>query len=282
MNRIIENNPNTSRLILAIILIIIALVLISIINSPKLKEIFPFVGVILLIIVNGIMYSTENKNLNVLGLNFKKTNLYLLFFGLVLGVLAVFVGYYLKSFLTGDAIQRNESIDYSVILNQLYWILPTAATQELICRGYLYMKLISTTSLTTANIIISIVFVSMHDVFGIGIFGAIFYSISIVIGHLVFATALLKSGTILFAIGIHWGSNIANNKLFTDDKLQSSVLYLTKVAQEEPSGFNPIGVLLYIIILNIGFIILGICLWKWKKASVKKNETQYLKLKNQK
>ncbi|WP_185956535.1 CPBP family intramembrane glutamic endopeptidase [Changchengzhania lutea] len=272
MNRIIKSFPNVSRLVFTVILIIIALFLSSIINFPKLKEVFPFVGVILLIVVNGIMYNTENKNLNELGLNLKKTNLYLLFFGLVLGVLAVFVGYCLKSFLTEDFIQINGSMDYSNILKHIYWVLPTAAVQELICRGYIYKKIISMTNLTVAKIIISMVFIAMHDVFGIGIFGAIFYSISIVIGHLVLATALLKSGTILFAIGIHWGSNIANNKLFTEDKLNSSILYLTKAVQDEPIGFNPIGILLYIIALNIGFIILGICLWKWKKVSSKKEQ----------
>ncbi|MDO5980340.1 CPBP family intramembrane glutamic endopeptidase [Flavivirga spongiicola] len=271
MYRIFKYYPNISRLVLAGILIIIALFLSSIIKIPNLKEVFPFIGTILLIIVNGVMYKTENKGLNELGLNLKKTNLYFLPLGLVLGVLAVLIGYYSKSILIGDTIHLNRDVDFLNVLKHLYWILPTAAVQELICRGYIYKKLISTTNLTRANVIMSIIFISMHDVFGIGIFGAIFYSISLIIGHLVFATALLRSGTILFAIGIHWGSNVANNQLFTDDKLQSSILYLTKAVQEEPTGFNPIGILLYLFALNIGFIVLGIGVWKWKKIFVKKS-----------
>ncbi len=272
MNNIFKYYPNISRLVLAGILIIVALFLSSIIKIPHLKEVFPYVSVILLVIVNWVMYRTENKNLDAIGLNLKRTNLYFLPIGLILGVIAVLLGYYSKSILVGDTMHLNKDTNYLALLKQLYWVLPTAAVQELICRGYIFKKLISTTNLTVANIIMGAIFVSMHDVFGIGLFGAIFYSISIIIGHLVFATALLKSGTILFAIGIHWGSNIANNQLFTDNKLQSSILYLTKAVQEESTGFNPLGILIYMLALNIGFIILGIWLWKRKKASVKKND----------
>ncbi len=274
MNNIIRRFPNISKLVLAVILIGAALFLSSIIKIPYAKEIFPYVVVILLIIVNRVMYKTEGKTLNELGLNFKKTNLYLLLIGLVLGILAVLIGYCLKSFLTGDRIHLNGNINYLNILKHLYWVLPMAAVQELICRGYVYKKLISTTNLSIANSIMALVFVSMHDVFGIGVFGAIFYAISIIIGHLVFATALLRSGTILLAIGIHWGSNMGNNKLFTDDNLQTSILYVTKAIQEEPSGPNILGVLLYILTLNIGFIILGIYLWKWRKAPTRNDFKQ--------
>jgi membrane protease YdiL (CAAX protease family) len=249
-----------------VVLVLIALFLPDFIYpSKEVKDIFPFVGLILIILANWTLYRTENKNLNELGFDFKIQNLIFLIIGLLLGILAVLIGYYLRSFLTGDRIIINENFIIYDILKQLYWILPTAATQEFIVRSYGYKKLISTYNLKIANIIAILIFISLHNVFNIGIFGALFYSISIIIGHFVFANALLRSGTILFAIGIHWGSNVANNQLFTDDKISTSILFLEKAVQEEPSGFNPLGILLYIITLNIGFILLWIFLVRWRK-----------------
>lgn len=263
---LLKTYPNSSRLLLFVVLIIIALFLPDFLPLPKeTKQVFPFVGLILVIVANWTLYKTENKRLDELGFNFSGHNLKYLPIGLVLGILAVLIGYYLKCFLTGDKIIIHQGINYLDILKQLYWILPTAAVQEFICRSYAYKKLISMYNLRIANLVAVIVFVSMHNVFNIGIFGAIFYSISIIIGHFVFANALLKSGTIFFAIGIHWGSNIANNKLFTDEKLSTSFLFIEKAIQEEPTRFNPFGILFYIIALNIGFILLWIFLKKWRK-----------------
>ncbi|GAA3629326.1 CPBP family glutamic-type intramembrane protease [Flavivirga jejuensis] len=267
---LLKTYPNLSRLLLFVVLIIIALFLPDFIPLPKgTKQVFPFVGLILIIIANWTLYKTENKNLDELGFNFSGQNLKYLPIGLVLGILAVLIGYYLKCLLTGDIIITNNSLDYREILKELYWILPTAAVQEFICRSYGYKKLISIYNLRIANLVTVIVFVSMHNVFNIGIFGAIFYSISLIIGHFVFANALLKAGTIFFAIGIHWGSNVANNQLFTEEKLSTSILFLEKAAQEEPTGFNPLGILLYIIAMNIGFILLWRFLKRWRKP--KKN-----------
>ena len=263
MQQFFTKYPNAFRLLLGSILIVLALVLTSIIPNPWPKA-FPFVGVILLVVANGIMYHLDGQNLSFIGFSFRMRNLSFLLVGLALGVIAVLIGYYLKSFLTGDQIHFNQNLNGIALLKQLYWILPTAAVQELVCRSYLYTKLIPLTNLTVANIIMAIVFVSMHDVFNIGIFGALFYAISIIIGHFVFANALLKSGTLLFAIGIHWGSNVGNNTLFTDEELQTSIFYLSKMVQPEPAIFNPIGILLYILTLNIGFIILAVWLWKSK------------------
>lgn len=263
--KLIKSYPNNSRLLLFVFLILVALFLPDFIGvSKEFQQVFPFVGLILVVLVNWILYRTENKNLNELGFNFKGQNLKLLPIGLLLGILAVLIGYFLKCLLTGDVIITNKNIDFQEILKQLYWILPTAAVQEFICRSYAYKKLISTYNLAIANLIIIPVFISMHNVFNIGIFGAIFYSISIIIGHFVFASALLRSGTIFFAIGIHWGSNVANNQLFTEQKLSTSIFFLEKAVQEETNGFNPLGILLYIIALNLGFILLWVFISKWR------------------
>ena len=273
---LLKTYPNLSRLLLYVVLTLIALFLVDFLPLPSgTKQVFPFVGLILVVLANWILYKTENKDLDELGFNLKRLNLKYLPIGLALGIIAVLLGYYLKCFLTGDKIIFNQSINYLDILKHLYWILPTAAVQEFICRSYAYKKLISIYNLRIANLVAVIVFMSMHNIFNIGILGAIFYSISIIIGHFVFANALLRSGTILFAVGIHWGSNIANNQLFTEEKQSTSILFLEKAVQEESTGFNPLGISLYIIALNIGFILLWIFLNRWRKRKKNYNKTSH-------
>ena len=258
--------PNLSRLLLFVVLTAIALILPDFLPLPEnTAKVFPFVGLILVVLANWALYKTENKNLDDLGFNFKMQNLKYLPTGLILGILAVLVGYYLKSFLTNDKIIVQQEIDFGDLAKQFYWILPTAAVQEFICRSYGYKKLISTYNLKIANLVVVIIFISMHNIFNIVIFGALFYSISLIIGHYVFANALLRSGTIYFAIGIHWGSNIANNQLFTENQLSTSILFLEKAVQEAAAGFNPLDILLYLITLNIGFILLWLFIKKWRQ-----------------
>ena len=256
-----QRYPNVSRLLLFVLLIVIALILPDFLGfTGEIQYVFPFTGLILVVIANWILYRTENTTLAAIGFSFSARNLSYLPVGLLLGISAVLLGYYLKCLLTGDHIIINHGFSPTEILKHLYWILPTAAVQEFICRSYGYHKLISTFNLRVANLVVVVVFIAMHNVFNIGIFSAIFYSISLIIGHFAFANALLSSGTIYFAIGLHWGSNVANNQLFTDEKLSTSLLFLEKVVATEPSGPNPIGILLYLLALNIGFILLWVFL----------------------
>ncbi len=53
------------------------------------------------------------------------------------------------------------------------------------------------------------------------------YAATLFIGHLMFSEALLKSGTIYFAIGLHWGNNIANSNLFTEGRKDTSIIFTT-------------------------------------------------------
>ena len=82
----------------------------------------------------------------------------------------------------------------------MYYILPTAAVQELMFRGYCFKKTIEVSNVVIANIIFAVLFMLIHvidrDVMkdrG----QLIFLAVSIPVGHLLFATALLKSKTLL-------------------------------------------------------------------------------------
>ena len=55
----------------------------------------------------------------------------------------------------------------------------------------------------------------------------VFLAITIPVGHLLFATALLKSKTLFFPIGIHLGNNWATRHLITTIDNGDSFFFIT-------------------------------------------------------
>lgn len=266
MKKLFQTYRNLFHLLLGIILIAAALILTGLIPRLAVLTFFPFAGLILICIATWVAYRTENKNLSALGFDLRPRNLYFLPFGLLMGLLAFVVGFWLKTYLTGEELHYNSQLSITGILQNAYWVLPTAAVQEFICRGYCFKKLVEMSNVTVANLIAGVVFISMHDVFGLNILGAITYSVFLFLGHLVHSTALLKSGTIFFPIGIHWGNNLANTFLFTNKQVSTSVLYTTQpLTQNSTQQAQPLwGLPVYLLVFNIGFILLTVAIWKWR------------------
>jgi membrane protease YdiL (CAAX protease family) len=266
MRKIFQTYPNFLRLLLGAILIIAALILSGLVPDFSFLAYFPFVGLVLICIATWVAFRSENKTLSALGFDLQPHNMRFLPFGLLLGLVAFVIGFCLKTFLTGKRLHFNTKVNFYVILKQVYWVLPTAAVQEFICRGYCFKKLIEMSNVTIANLIMGLVFVSMHDVFGLNLISAITYTLFLFLGHLVHSTALIKSGTIYFPIGIHWGNNLASLFLFTNRQDSTSILFTTQsIVQNPGQQEGPLwGLALYLLVFNIGFILLTLIVWKWR------------------
>jgi membrane protease YdiL (CAAX protease family) len=268
MRKTIQTYPNFLRLVFGAFLILSAIILSGLVPKAVFWIYFPFVGLILVCIANWIAYRTEHKDLSALGFDLRWQNLRFLPLGLLLGLSAFVIGFCLKTFLTGEKLHFNHTLSYPNIVKQLYWVLPTAAVQEFICRGYCFKKLIEMSNVTIANIIMGIVFISMHNVFGLNISSAITYALFLFLGHLVHSTALLKSGTIFFPIGIHWGNNLASLFLFTSQQIPTSILFTTQPVGQAGTQDPPFwGLALYLLVFNIGFIVLTLIVWKWRRRA---------------
>jgi membrane protease YdiL (CAAX protease family) len=207
------------------------------------------------------MYPTEKKSLNALGFNLQKRNILFLPIGLLLGIAAFVVGFYLRAFVTGERWNINTNIDFAKILNPLYWGLQAALVQEFVVRGYCFKKIIQLSNQTTAIIICGLVFIAMHNVWNGDINQFLGYSLLLFIGHLLFCAGLLRSGTIYFAIGLHWGNNLANSNLFTIGRTDTSIVFTTI---PHPRNMNLSDFWLLFLLANIGFIMLIFLIWKWK------------------
>ena len=263
MKTLFKAYPNISRLFVGATFISLALVLSGLINFPFLKNYFPFIGTIFVVAATWTMYRSENKNLSELGFDFKKYHLLFLPVGLFIGILSFLIDFYAGYLVKGGAIHLNHNINFKHLLLQLYCVLPTAIVQEFLVVGYCFKKLIEISNVKIATIVFGLIFISMHNFWNGNIIETLFYASCIFIGYLLFSTALLKSRTILFPIGIHWGNNFANSNLFTQTHNDTSLLF-TSNQQMNSLSWTQVGFLF--LSLNIGALILILLILKWKST----------------
>jgi len=268
MKALLNKYSTGSRFVLALILFALALFLSGLINKGAIKEYFPYTAAICLLIATWLLYKTDSKSLRFIGLNLSLRNISFLPLGLIIGAFALLAAKYARTLYTGELFAISESVDYSTILYALYFILPTVAVEEFLFRGYLFKKTIEISNVIVANVIFSILFMLIHvlDENAMNNKGMIiFLIISIPVGHLLFATALLKSKTLFFPIGLHLGNNWATRHLITSSDSGDSILYtVNNVSFDTWPAF--IG---FILIFNGVFLFVTFLIWKWDKISIK-------------
>ncbi len=266
MKTLFNKYPISSRFVLAIVLFVLALVISTLIDRPILKRYFPYVSAISLGIVTWLLFKTDKKSLTAIGLDLSIRNLSFLLLGLLIGAITLLGTKYARAVYAGESFAVTESINYETILYALYFILPTVAVEEFLFRGYLFKKTIEISNVITANIIFSILFMLIHvlDEQAMNNKGMMFsLIISIPVGHLLFATALLKSKTLFFPIGLHLGNNWATRHLITNTNNGDSFLYTINNATFDtwPSFIG------FILIFNGIFLLVTFLIWKWNDFS---------------
>lgn len=263
VKKIILQYPVASRFILSVILFIIALILTdAIVKHVKLS----YTGFLLLLIATWVLYRTDNKTLKEIGLNLNLKNIAFFSFGLLLGILAFAVSTYSRTIYTGEQWHINQNIDWFSLAKALYIILPTVATQQLLFRGYPFMKTLEVTNLFIANIIWGLLFAFYHNIWGNPIMLP-FTILSFLISHYVFSASLLKSATLFFPIGIHLGHNWSSQHFNGYSATDKGIFYITN--QQNFNSWE--AFLIFWLSYNLGFIILGYLFWKWKRTSLSEN-----------
>ena len=264
MKTVLNKFPVASRFVLAIILFSFALFISGFINKGVIKEYFPYAACILLFVATWFLYKTDKNSLKAIGLNFSIKNISFLPLGILIGAIAFLGARFLRALYMGESYEISTTINYTTILYALYTILPTVAVEEFLFRGYLFKKTIEVSNVVIANVIFSILFMLIHvlDENAMSNKGMlIFLIISIPVGHLLFATALLKSKTLFFPIGIHLGNNWATRHLISDSNSGDSILYITNAASFE--SWTPF--IIYVLIFNGFFLFVTLLIWKWDK-----------------
>lgn len=271
MKTLFHRFPFLSSVTLAFVLGIAAIVLSGLVYSlVPIKPYFPFVAEGLLAGATWILYRSDGQTLSALGLPLSLRNGCFLFLGLFIGVMALLTVTGLRTLYTGEAWQFSSHVDAAALAKSLYYTLPTVMVQELMFRGYLFTKTIHRYGVVRANVVFALLFMLVHvldsDVLK-NPAQIIVLVVTIPVGHLWFATALLRSKTILFPIGLHWGNNWAVSHLFGVADNKQTFFYLSnqKVLNTWPAF---IAVLL---IFNVFFLLVTWLTWKGKLPSTAKN-----------
>ena len=267
MKTLFNKFPITSRFILATILFGSSLIISGLINKGSVKEYFPYASSILLFIATWLLFKTDKKTLKAIGLNFNLKNMSFLPLGIFIGAFAFLGAKILRSLYSGEAIEIAEYFNYKTMLYSLYVILPTVAVEEFLFRGYLFKKTIEVSNVVIANVIFSILFMLIHvlDENVINNIGMIvFLAVTISFGHLLFATALLKSKSLFFPIGIHLGNNWATHHLISNSNSGNSFLYISNIVRFDT--WTPF--LLSMLIFNGFFLLVTFLIWKWNKVLI--------------
>ncbi|MCK0108843.1 CPBP family intramembrane metalloprotease [Flavobacteriaceae bacterium S0825] len=264
MKILFQKHPNASRFVLAIVLFVFVLAISVIVNKGVVKQYFPYTAPLLLIVATWILCKTDKKSLYAIGINLNLKNLSFLPLGVFIGAIALFGAKYVRALYTGETMELSSSINYATMAYAFYFILPQVATEELLFRGYLFKKTIEVSNVIITNIVFSILFMLIHvlDDSVLSNKGAIIMLvIGIPVGHLLFATALLKSKTLFFPIGLHLGNNWSTRHLITNSNSGDSILYISNVATFDAwTSF-----LITIILFNGFFLLVTLVIWKWDK-----------------
>lgn len=264
MKSLIKKYPTVFKYLLAILLFGVALFVSSLTNKGFVKQYFPYVAPLLLFVATWLLLKKDKKSLRNIGLNLNLKNLSFLPLGILIGAFALFGAKIIRALYVGETFEITTTINYTAILYAFYFILPQVATEELLFRGYLFKKTIEVSNVVIANVIFSILFMLIHvlDENVLANKGmVILLVVSIPVGHLLFATALLKSKTLFFPIGLHLGNNWATRHLITNSNSGESILYIPNGATFDT--WTPF--IITLILFNGFFLLVTFLIWKWDK-----------------
>jgi CAAX amino terminal protease family. len=194
--------------------------------------------IIVILFITWQAYKKEGKGLSELGLNLKLKNFGFGIAGLLVGGIFVIPLVYIVAFIKGYPIVFNQNFNATYVLSGLWLLLPTVMLEELAFRGFCFKKTVEISSVLKANIIFAILFILSHWI-NLGAFGnPVLMTILLItgLGHILYATAFLKSKTLYFPIGLHLGNNWVSLFVFSNMDINDRA-----IGQVKPSLITVIG-----------------------------------------
>jgi len=170
----------------------------------------------ILLLLTHLIYKKEGKGLAALGLDFKGRHLRWLPIGLATGIAFLTAVLCMQLFTEGRSIQHNAAANTWKALAAIFLFIAGVLNEELIFRGYCLQHLVARIGFWKANLAAAFLFMVWHwfswDAWGN--MAVMVLSVTTAFGHLVFALALYRKGTLYFSIGLHLGINWASYGLF--------------------------------------------------------------------
>lgn len=225
---------------------------------------------LILLLLTWILYRREGRGLSEVGLDFSNRNLSFLPLGMLTGIAFFCVLFFAQMTHNGIQIHFNPRADYFAIAKGLFVLLPAVLVEELVFRGYCFKKTVDEAGALKANVIFAFLFMVWHWIAfdAWGDFGTMFGLSTTALGHLLFSTALLRSGTLYFPLGIHLGNNWTAHYFFSANtkgvgaEPPDHVFFIVEAPVRGVSEFN--GVVSYMITF-IWFVICILIVLSWGK-----------------
>ena len=234
------------------------------------SEIANGIVITVILLITWKAYKKEGKDLSELGIDLRWRNFYLGLIGVLIGGLFVIPLVYIIAFIKGYPVVFNPNFNVLYICSGLWLLLPTVMLEELAFRGICFKKTVEISTITTANIIFGTLFILSHWI-NLGAFGnPVLMTILLItgLGHLLYATALLKSKTLYFPIGLHLGNNWVSLFVFSNLDIndhtaaQSKPSLISVISDGKTPVFNG-QFILTTIVTAILFLIFILTIRKW-------------------
>jgi membrane protease YdiL (CAAX protease family) len=159
----------------------------------------------------------EKKTLDYVGLDLSLEQAKFFFAGLLIGLLQYVIVILFVMLYSQPTIHINNNLLIDPFLKGIIFLASSAVFEELIFRGYIFKKLYESIGAIKSLLITGFCFAIYHWV-AWGILGnwplMLLAMITTGLGHLIFATALVRSGSLYLAIGIHYSWNVSNEYLW--------------------------------------------------------------------
>jgi membrane protease YdiL (CAAX protease family) len=270
MEKLLSNNPVLKIIILFLVFFFVPQFA-GFLPLNYVTSLFLICGI--LIALTGVLYKAEGKGFSELGLNAARKNLYFLPIGLLIGALFFCFLFLLQMLHSRVEIKYNPNVNYSALFSGLLILLLRVIIEELIFRGYCFKKTADMAGLAKANIIFAFLFIVWHW-FAVGAWGNYGLMLGLFttgFGHILFATALMKSKTLYFPIGIHLGNNWISEHVFSyqtkevidSGQANSSFFHILSPEQH----FSKLHILISYSITVAVFLLFTFLILKWKKRS---------------
>lgn len=226
--------------------------------------------IVAILLITWKAYKNEGKDLSALGMNLKFKNIGFAFLGFVVGGLFIIPLVYIIAFIKGYPVVFNQAFESSYVLNGLWLLFPTVVLEELAFRGICFKKTVEITNVWKANLIFASLFILSHWLNGSAFGDPIAMTILLItgLGHVLYATAFLKSKTLYFPIGIHLGGNWVNYFVFSNFNPNDPIY-----GQLKPSLINVVSYdkmqlfdaqfVLTTIVTALAFILFILAIRKW-------------------
>ena len=270
----IVNLPDKKEIPIAITFLVFFAVPFTLGILVKYQALGIWISAIILLLLTWRFYARDKGTLAELGLNTHRRNLGFLALGILVGCIFFALLFIIQMSSNSIQVEINKDVSYFSIALGLFLLAPAVVVEELIFRGYCFKKFVVKAGIIKANIVFALLFLVWHWIAfnAWGNIGMMIGLLTTCFGHLLFSSALMKSGTLYFPIGIHLGNNWTSHHFFASSTggintqgSDESFFIVTKNNYELPQVNN---VLAYTTTLAYMLIFIWI-IWRWKFVSTR-------------